>query len=282
MGSIHNIEQALLVVYCFVSQYLQTHPRLAAWRRSPNAHPALTDAEVITIALMQGVLGCTTLKATYRYIAANHADAFPHLVSYARWIVRLHALQALVGRLVQAALSSHRMPARVYLVDTKPLPLCKLARTARVRLLREEGAYWGKSSTGWYFGFKLHILMHKNGGILAVVLTPANVSDLDPDVLCTLSESVLGGLLLGDAGYQSRPMRRFLKQETGMGLLTAPDVANKERRGFLHQKRKRIETEFSRLWRQCLDQVFSRSFAGLWNTLLLKMLHYNLCLAHIL
>ncbi len=46
--------------------------------------------------------------------------------------------------------------------------------------------------------------------------------------------------------------------------------------------RERIETTFSCLWGRFVDRVFSRSFHGLWNTIKLKMLHYNLCLAGIL
>lgn len=208
--------------YLFVCNFLTQQPTLANWRRSNNRHPAFTDAEVLTIALMQGCLECSTLKKAYQHIRHNHADAFPHLVSYARFLARLHQLQPLVGYLVQAALAQHRMPGRVYVVDTKPIPLCKSVRTARVRLLRAEGAYWGKSSTGWYFGFKLHLLQHWRGGILCVMLTPANISDLDADVLVTLGTHLNGGLLLGDEGYQSRPMRRTLKAEVGLGLLSPP------------------------------------------------------------
>ncbi len=282
MSSILSIEVALITTYLFVADFLAAHPRLANWRRSRNRHPAFTDAEVITIALMQGCLGCSTLKQAYLYIKHNHQSAFPKLCSYGRWIVRLHALQPIVGYLVEAALAEHKRPGHAYIVDSKPVPVCKLVRGVHARLLREEGAAWGKSSTGWYFGFKLHLIQHWRGGILAGMLTPANISDLDADVLSTLCSHLNGGLLLGDEGYQSHPLRPVLKAQTGMGLLSAPDVANKERRRFLHQVRKRIETSLSLLWRLLLDRVFSRSFAGLWNTLLLKILYLNLRVAGIL
>lgn len=282
MSSIHTIEEALIATYLFVCEFLEAHPALAEWRRSNNRHPAFTDAEVLTIALMQGCLECTTLKSAYRHIKHNHAQAFPRLPSYSRWLARLHALQPLVGHLVEAALSRHTMPARAYIADSKPVPVCKLIRAARVLLLREDGACWGKSSTGWYFGFKLHLVQHWRGGILAVMLTPANISDLDPDVLVSLCSHLNGGLLLGDPGYWSRAMRVYLKQETGMGLLPAPEVADKARRHFLHRIRKRVETTLSQLWRALLDRVFARSFVGLWNSLLLKILFHNLKVAHIL
>src|SRR5215217_2016161 len=99
-----SIVDQLTCLYTFVDDYLQLHPRLAAWRRSPNATPTFSDAEVITVALMQGCLGVATLKQTYTLIAANFGDAFPHLCSYGPWLARLHALTPLVGHLLQGAL----------------------------------------------------------------------------------------------------------------------------------------------------------------------------------
>lgn len=277
MCSIHNINDALLVVYLFVSDYLDAHPSVRDWRRSNNRLPAFTDAEVVTMALMQGCLGCATLKQTYQFLLHNHRGAFPKVCSYPRFIARLHPLRELVGRLVPAALAQHKMPARVYIVDSKPIPLCKPVRHGRVRLLREDGAYFGKNSLGWYFGFKIHVLMHKNGGILNVVFTSASISDKDKDIGTLLCSAVNGGLALGDLGYRSQPLRAALK-EVGMGLLTKANVPQAHQL-YLSQKRERIETAFSALWDKFIDRVKSRSWAGLWNTILLKILHYNLCQA---
>jgi DDE family transposase len=281
MSSIHNINDALLVTYVFVADFLKKHPKMAQWRASNNDEPDFTDAEVIAIALMQGSLGTACLKKTFQHIAANHADAFPKLCSYQRWIARLHALSPIVGALIRAALSQHRMRGRVYILDSKPIPLCKPVRHGRVRLLSEDGAYFGKNSVGWYFGFKIHVLMHKNGGILNVILTPANTSDKDQDIVFLLASAVEGGLSLADLGYRSKDLRALLKESLGMGLLTPADVPEKHR-WFLSHLRERIETTFSELWNRFIDRVFSRSWQGLWNTILLKILHYNLCQANIL
>ena len=280
MESLPNLRDTLLRIYLFVSDYLTAHPSVRDWRQSNNKQPKFTDAEVVTIALMQGGLGCATLKQTYRFIAANERSAFPLLCSYSRFIARLHPLREMVGRLVSAALAQHKMPARLYIVDSKPIPLCKPVRHGRVRLLREDGAYFGKNSVGWYFGFKIHVLMHKNGGILDVVLTSASVSDRDVDIVTLLCSAVNGGLALGDLGYRGQPLRDALK-EIGMGLLTPASVP-KRLKLYLSQKRERIETAFSNLWDKFIDRVKSRSWAGLWNTILLKILHYNLCQAKIL
>lgn len=57
-------------IYCFVDDFLKGHTSLAHWRRPPNDEPSFTDAEVITIALMQSCLGVDPLKQTY-YLISN-------------------------------------------------------------------------------------------------------------------------------------------------------------------------------------------------------------------
>jgi len=59
-----NLQHRLVECYVFVDDYFQNHPELADWRRSNNDDPAFTDAEVITIALMQGYFRTDTLKPT--------------------------------------------------------------------------------------------------------------------------------------------------------------------------------------------------------------------------
>src|SRR4028118_2093271 len=187
-----SITDQMTALYVLVDDFLKARPSLRSWRRSPNASPAFTDAEVITIALMQGCLGVATLKHTYRLIADNFGTAFPHLPSYSQWLARLHALTAQVGHLMQHVIGP--LDSRLYLMDSKPIPTCKPIRHGRARLLRDEGAYFGKSTTGWFFGFKLHLMVHQSGTILCGFLTPANWPD--PDVAAALAWAVDGGIVL--------------------------------------------------------------------------------------
>lgn len=270
-----SIIEQMIAVYVFVDDYLKAHPGLAHWRTSPHDTPAFTDAEVITLGLMQGCLGVATLKKTYQLIAANYHDCFPHLPTYAQWLARLHALSALTGHLIQVALLQHPMPKRLYILDSKPIPVCKPIRHGRVRLLRDDGASFGKNSVGWFFGFKLHALIHQTGAILAIILTPANWPD--QDVAVALALSVQGGLALGDHGFGASALGEALLQEAQMLPIT-PQMAG-EKRALISSLRERIETSFSGLWNQFVDRVFSRSWEGLWSTIKLKVLHFNLCQA---
>ena len=131
-------------IYCFVDDYLKSHPARAQWRRSPHRSPRFTDAEVITIALLPNSFGCDTLKRAYQLVRDNWRAAFPRLVSYKQWMQRLHALSGLVGQLLRAVALKASEADNFYLMDSKPIPVCHPIRHGRVRLLREDGAYFGK------------------------------------------------------------------------------------------------------------------------------------------
>jgi len=268
----------LTALYIFVDDFLLARSALAPWRRSPHYNPVFADAEVLTIALLPGCFEVASLKQTYRLVARNDRSAFPHLCSYRQWMARLQALAAQIRALLAATtqLPAHR-PA-FYLIDAKPLPVCHRLRHGRVRLLREEGAYWGKTSKGWFFGFKLHLLRPMEGRIVNVVLTPGNGDDRAP--VLALLDGVDGGVTLGDLGYGGRQRAEEWAAEADLLVLTRADAP--EQKCLLAPVRPAIETSLSQLWYIFIDRVFSRSWRGLWNTVQLKVIHYNLCHAGVL
>ena len=259
-------------IYVCVDDYLKTHPKMAHWRASNNDQPQFTDAEVITIGLMQGALGGATLKKTYQMIQDNIGEAFPALCSYTQWLNRLHALTALVGQLIELVFRQMPLLDHLYIVDSKPIPVCKPLRHGRVRLLIEDGAYFGKTSTGWFFGFKLHVLVHHSGAVLSALLTPGNHDDRPAGQ--ALGGMTNGGVVLGDQGYSGPETFDALYQDAGL-LRVMPSDAGPGR-SLISQVRQRIETTLSSLWSQFIDRVYSRSWNGLWSTIKLKLLYFNL------
>jgi IS5 family transposase len=163
-------------------------------------------------------------------------------------------------------------------MDAKPIPVCKPIRHGRVRLLREDGAYFGKSTTGWFFGFKLHVITTMTGKVWCGALTPANINERD--AAGALSEAVDSGIVLCDGGYRSAPLAHSLAEEAELLLLTPQESGH--RRDLVSSLRERVGTTFSQLWARFIDRIFSRSWHGLWNTIKLKMLHFNLCHAGLL
>ncbi len=266
-----SIDHQLTIYYFFVDNFLKRQPHLADWRQSNNQAPTFTDAEVIAIALMQGYFGCATLSQTYHLVKANAAPAFPCLCSYKQWLARLDRLSPMVGGLVLASAGNQDSP--YYVMDSKPIPVCHPLRHGRVRLLREDGAYFGKTTKGWFFGFKLHALVNTKGLVIGAIFTPANTDDRDPAL--ALAWSVESGVALGDLGYRGEELRDLLEAEAALLLLTPAD-APKPQKALLSSLRERVETSFSQLWSRFVDLVYSRSWNGLWNTVKLKMLQFNL------
>jgi len=276
-----SIADQMLTIFCFVDDFLKTHPHLANWRTSNNRIPKCTDAEIMTIALMQAVFGVATHKQAYLLVKSVFPNAFPHLPQYPPFLTRLHQVQSLVGRLLFQAGTQAVGEQNVFLMDSKPIPVCKPIRQGRVRLLRQEGAYWGKNKAGWYFGYKLHVLSHADGTILEAFLTSGNVDDRD--CVAAFAEGLEGNsILLADLGYRDgKALEPGLMEEYGMILVT-PSHAPETKRALISSVRERIETVFSCLWQRFVDRVYSRSFEGLWSSIKVKMLHYNLCKAGII
>ncbi len=206
-------------IYGFVDEFLKTHPALAYWRRSPHAQPHFSDAEVLTIALLQGVFEVATLQQTYRLVARNWGSAFPSLPTYKQWVARFHHWWPQVG-----------------------------------------------------FGFKLPLLRHMSGRVLNLILPPGNWDDRDPALAWV--QTVDGGVTLGDLGYRGPECASSLADDAEMLLITRDRAP--EHKFVLSQVRQGIETTFSQLGWKFVARVFSRSWQGLWNTIQLKVLFYNL------
>ena len=230
---------------------------------------------------MQPVFGVSNLKRAYLLTKSFFSKAFPKLPTYAQFLARLHALAPFIGMMTLRIALKTVGAGNVFLIDSKPIPVCKPIRHVRVRLLRDEGAYFGKNKAGWYFGFKLHLLSHSDGTILGAFLTPGNWDDRD--VAAALAEGLdPQSILIADLGYRdSKLLEPLLAEQYGV-LLVTRSHAPKHLRPLISCIRERIETVFSCFWNRFMDLVFSRSFVGLWSTIRMKMLHYTFCKAGIL
>ncbi len=98
-----------------------------------------------------------------------------------------------------------------------------------------------------------------------------------------LVQSIYGGIALADLAYQGDELFTQIAAEAQLWLVT-PAAAPKHtpQRVLISSVRERIETTLSHLWSRFVDRVLSRSWEGLWCTVKLKMLHYNLGLAGLL
>ncbi len=100
-------------------------------------------------------------------------------------------------------------------VDSTTIAVCHNKRIARNCVFRGL-AKRGKSTAGWFYGFKLHLIVNDQGEILSFLVTPGNVADVA--VVEKLSKGIVGQLF-GDMGYISAKVgKRLLEQ--GLHLFT--------------------------------------------------------------
>jgi hypothetical protein len=103
----------------------------------------------------------------------------------------------------------------IYYIDSTPLPVCHNRRINPHRVFAGLAAR-GKSSTGWFFGFKLHLVFNHEREIVAIKLTPGNVSDTTP--VADLTKELIGKLF-GDKGYIGKKLAETLLRR-GLALMT--------------------------------------------------------------
>jgi hypothetical protein len=182
-------------------------------RRATRLHPS----EIMTIVILFQHSGYRTFKAFYtQYVQVHLRAAFPHLVSYNRFI-------ELLPRML--------LPLTVYLymhcgsctgisfIDSTALAVCHNARIHQHRVFRAD-ARRGKTSVGWFYGFKLHLVVNDRGDLLAFCLTPGNVDDRQPVPRLTRLARRLFGKLFGDKGYLSQALAERLLLTQGLQLIT--------------------------------------------------------------
>ena len=176
---------------------------------------SLTMSEVMTIMIHFHQSYYRNFKAYYcEYVLRHLRNEFPSLVSYTRFVDYMpSALLPLCAYLRYACLGSC---TGISFIDSTSLDVCLNQRIASHKVFAGL-AERGKTSTGWFFGFKLHLVINDRGELLNVLVTPGNVDDRKPVPQLV---SKLFGKVFGDKGYISQPLYELLRQTIGVQFVT--------------------------------------------------------------
>jgi hypothetical protein len=170
-------------------------------------------SEVATIIVYFHYSGYRTFKDYYlKHVSQNYRSEFPNLVSYNRFVELIPS--ALIPLIFYLNTRKGQVTG-ISFIDSTRLPICSNFRATRNKVF-EGLANWGKSSIGWFFGFKLHLIINERGELLSFQITPGNVDDRVP-VKDLVKE--LFGKLYGDKGYISYPLFQELF-EKGLKFIT--------------------------------------------------------------
>lgn len=194
-----------VALFCDVDDFcLQFEPALQArllhdGSRKRRRKCRLATSEMLTIVIGFHLSHFRDFKAFYNYLLANHLRDFPNLISYNRFVELMPRLVAPLSCYLQ---SRYGKQTGIAFVDSTPIRVCKNKRIGRNRVFDGIAAR-GRSTVGWFFGFKLHLVVNEVGDLLGVQLTPGNVDDRKPVPELTKR---LNGKLYGDKGYISQKL----------------------------------------------------------------------------
>lgn len=179
----------------------------------------LSLSEILTITIYFHLSGYRMFKwYCEREIRGSSfaASCFPDAVSYTRFLELMSSSLVPLGHclLWLCGLSTR---TGIQFIDSTSLVVCSNLRINQHKVFKHSAAR-GRTSEGWFYGFKLHIIVNDRGELLAVRMTPGNVSDANKDVVTGLAKD-LQGKLFADKGYISQELFEALWQQ-GLKLVT--------------------------------------------------------------
>lgn len=181
-----------------------------AWRKQRmtsglarrNKPCRMSLSEILTIIVHFHQSNHKTFKYYYLdYVCTQLRSDFPNLVSYGRFVELMGEVTTPMVTLLVSLLSA---PSTANYIDSTKLVVCHNRRIRRNKVFKGLAAR-GKSSMGWFYGFKLHLIVNEYGEIISFFITPGNVPDNNIETVTKLSRK-MQGKLFGDRGYISKDL----------------------------------------------------------------------------
>lgn len=205
----------------------------------------LSRSEVATIILMKTAFGINCLKKLYFLLQTKYSSEF-HLPSYKNFVVTMnrYSLDFLVLMNILLQLR-HKQSGVIKIIDSTAIPVCKNIRIYAHKVMRRI-ATRSKTTTGWFYGLKLHIITDLKKNILMMRFTTGRVDDRV--VLDGFLDQLKNSLILADAGYISSKLQ--WRAAKGRNVILTSVRKNMKKLAtplqiFLLNMRGRIESVFS-------------------------------------
>ncbi|WP_329902957.1 IS982 family transposase [Porphyromonas pogonae] len=172
-------------------------------KKRRNRKFRMSDAEIMTILILFHHSRYRDFKSFYlQYITQQCHSDFPSLVSYNRFVeLQSKVAFKLISFLNMCCLGEC---TGISFIDSTPLRTCHIKRAHGHKTMKG-WAQKGKCSMGWFYGFKLHIVINDRGEIIQYQITPGNTDDRAPLKGGTFTKKLFGKLV-GDRGYISQSL----------------------------------------------------------------------------
>lgn len=218
----------LLTLFCDIDNFCQLflpawhRQRLSSGERKRRRATGLCASELMTILVHFHQSQYRCFKAYYLNEVRRHLRAeFPGLPSYTRVVAMMPSVLVPLC----AYLQQHKGAVTgIAFIDATSIVVCHNRRIYSHKVFKKL-ARRGKTSVGWFYGFKLHLVINDRGELLAFQVTSGNVDDRAP--VPHLIQG-LTGKLFGDKGYISKALfEALLGQELQLITKLRKNMANR-------------------------------------------------------
>lgn len=210
-----ELDTLATALYVRTDDLLKESPQAAPWRPAVGLSPQLSDAELVTLAVMQALLGFTSEARWIRYARASLRHLFPRLPQQSGYNKRLRAARGLIQFCTRAlAAGTSLWTDDVWVVDSTPVECARSRETVK----RSDLAGWAQygycaSHSRWFWGLRLHLVCTLHGLPVGYALAGAKADERDVllDILASggLPASA-GQVIIGDKNYYGRDFEAAL------------------------------------------------------------------------
>jgi len=281
-----DLDTLATALYVTIDDLLKAAPHLAPWRPAVGIAPKLSDAELVTLAVLQALGGYTSEARWLRHADRHLRHLFPYLPGYNK---RLRRAAELIRHVIRAiATDTALWTDDVWIVDSTPVECGRSRETAKRSALAGWASYgWCASHSRWFWGLRLHLVCTLHGLPVAFALTGAKAPDREIlwDLLAVEPQLVTarpGQLLLADKNYYGREFETVLG-ELGVRLLRPARKGEPERPGarLFKPLRQLIESINATFKGQLdLEQHGGHTPGGVWVRVLQRILALTAAIWH--
>ena len=210
-----DLDTLATALYVRTDDLLKESPQIAPLRPSVGIAPQLSDAELVTLAVLQALLGFTSEARWIRHARAHMRHLFPYLPQQPGYNKRLRAARGLIGHCARVlAAGTSLWTDDVWIVDSTPVECARSRETVK----RSDLAGWAQygycaSHSRWFWGLRLHLLCTLHGLPVGFALTGAKADERQV-LLGILADDDLawraGQVIIGDKNYYGRDFEREL------------------------------------------------------------------------
>jgi hypothetical protein len=245
-----DLDTLVTALYVKVDDELKMRPELGRPRPEVGLCPKLSDAELLTLAVIQALLGFSSETRFLRHASVHLRRLFPYVPGQSGYNERLRRAAGQLRAVIRLlATETESWFDDTWLVDSTPVECGRSRQTAkRSDLVGYAGYGYCASHSRYFWGLRLHLVCTPSGLPVAFALT--NPKDDERQVLRDLLESEAtllghrpGQVILADKGYRSVEFEAFLSSHRA--TLVRPAMAGEAPRPgarFLKPLRQVIES----------------------------------------